>query len=200
MYHDLFTEKSWQILQQLKRQYEFILIGGWAVYLYSHQLKSKDIDIIIEYETLEQLRQAYALQKNDRLKKYEIHLEEIDVDIYVPFFSNLGLPVAEIKAYGQTIEGFVVPKKELLLILKQKAWRDRRGSLKGEKDEVDILSLVAQEIDWKSYRQQINYYQLQTYSNDLIDLLHHRTAVAELGLNAHHYAKLKKSIQQQLTR
>ncbi len=45
-YHDLITEKSWRILQELKRQYQFILIGGWAVYLHASALKSKDIDII----------------------------------------------------------------------------------------------------------------------------------------------------------
>ena len=45
-YHDLITEKSWQILQELKRRHTFILIGGWAVYLYTKQLKSKDVDVI----------------------------------------------------------------------------------------------------------------------------------------------------------
>ena len=85
-YQNIITAKSFQILQALKRQYDFILIGGWAVFLYTHTLKSKDIDIIVDYPALEKLRADFDLRKNDRLKKYEISREEIDVDIYVPFF------------------------------------------------------------------------------------------------------------------
>ena len=47
-YQDLITEKSWQILIRLKSKIDFVLIGGWAVYLYTKGLKSKDIDIVIE--------------------------------------------------------------------------------------------------------------------------------------------------------
>ena len=88
-YHNLITEKSWKKLQELKRQHRFILIGGWAVYLYAKMQKSKDIDIICDYEELEKLRSKYDLIKNDRLKKYEIHAGEFDIDIYTPFFFRL---------------------------------------------------------------------------------------------------------------
>lgn len=43
-YNDLITEKSWQYLQTLRRETNFVLIGGWAVYLYTKSLKSKDFD------------------------------------------------------------------------------------------------------------------------------------------------------------
>lgn len=46
-YNDIITQKSFAYLQILKKKYDFILIGGWAVFLYSRSLKSKDIDIII---------------------------------------------------------------------------------------------------------------------------------------------------------
>jgi len=31
-YQDLITSKSFKILQDLKRNYKFILIGGWSVF------------------------------------------------------------------------------------------------------------------------------------------------------------------------
>ena len=32
-YRDSVTNKSWQLLKQLNRELEFVLIGGWAVWL-----------------------------------------------------------------------------------------------------------------------------------------------------------------------
>lgn len=46
------TEASWRGLQELKREIDFVLIGGWAVYLYSRLQKSKDIDVIVDYPAL----------------------------------------------------------------------------------------------------------------------------------------------------
>jgi len=51
-YHNLITEKSFEHLKGFKKKYNFVLIGGWAVYLYSKSLKSKDIDIIVDYDEL----------------------------------------------------------------------------------------------------------------------------------------------------
>src|SRR3989338_4021762 len=96
-YHNLITEKSFKILQDLRKKFKFILIGGWAVFLYAKALKSKDIDIIIDYDELQKLKNDYDVAKNDRLKKYEIKIEEIDVDIYLPYFSELGLKVQEVQ-------------------------------------------------------------------------------------------------------
>ena len=51
-YHNLVTQKSWTELTLLKRRLNFVLIGGWAVYLYTQTLKSKDIDIIVDFTEL----------------------------------------------------------------------------------------------------------------------------------------------------
>lgn len=64
-YHQVVTEKSFLALQELKRKYRFILIGGWAVFLYTHSLKSKDIDIIIDYNELGALQKDYPIIKNE---------------------------------------------------------------------------------------------------------------------------------------
>jgi len=65
-YHDLITEKSFKILQDLKREFDFILIGGWAIFLYTKALKSKDIDIIVDYDELEKFKKEFDIVKNER--------------------------------------------------------------------------------------------------------------------------------------
>ncbi|PJA52723.1 hypothetical protein CO166_04510, partial [Candidatus Roizmanbacteria bacterium CG_4_9_14_3_um_filter_36_11] len=76
-YQSIVTEKSWKMLQMLKKNIDFILIGGWAVYLYAKTLKSKDIDIIVDYQELDKIKKNFQLIKNDRLRKYEIKKEGI---------------------------------------------------------------------------------------------------------------------------
>jgi len=98
-WNSLLTEKSWNILQEIKGKFDFILIGGWASYLWTKTHKSKDIDIIIDLKTLYKIKNEYKLIKNDRLKKYEIKFGEIDVDIYVPYYSKLSLPIEGLKNY-----------------------------------------------------------------------------------------------------
>ncbi|MBI2580342.1 hypothetical protein HYV85_00875 [Candidatus Woesearchaeota archaeon] len=150
-WHDLITEKSWKLLQRLKGKFKFILIGGWAVYLLARTQKSKDVDVIVDVNTLQRLKNGYDLRKNDALRKYEIKMDEIDVDIYVPYYSQLAIPVEKVGSLK--IEGFDVAKPEELLILKQGAELDREHSEKGEKDRIDIMSLLLNcEVDWKRYR------------------------------------------------
>jgi len=138
------TEKSWKILVKLKKTIpNFIIIGGWAAYLWTNQHKSKDIDIIIKnFEDLNALKKKYNLKKNDNLKKYEIKIEEIDIDIYVPFFSKLTIPIDKIGKCTAKIQNLEVINPEILLILKQGAEQDRETSVKGEKDRIDIMTLI----------------------------------------------------------
>lgn len=193
-YHDLITEKSWQILQELKRKYQFILIGGWAVYLYTHGLKSKDIDLICDYSELEKFKSENELFKNDRLKKYEIHLGEVDIDMYIPFYSDLGIPVEDIQKHTRTVEGFIVPSPEILLILKQKAFNERKGSHKGEKDKFDIISLLQMPFDFQEYKAFISYFKLDHYAQDLKQIFSQTSEAEELGLNKHQFSRLKENI------
>src|SRR3990167_6840408 len=119
----LLTEKSWNLLKELsKKNFQFIVIGGWAAYLWTRLHKSKDIDIIVpDFEDMEYLKKNYDLRKNDSLKKYEIKFEEIDVDIYLPYYSKLALTIEEIKHHSAIIENLHVASPEALLILKQGA-------------------------------------------------------------------------------
>lgn len=149
-WNSMLTEKSWKILHEIRKQFNFVLIGDWAVYLWTKTHKSRDIDIVVDFQTLEKLKKDYGLRKNDHLKKYEIKQDEIDIDIYVPYYSKLAIPVEEIKS--AKIEGFDVAKPEFLLILKQGAEIERNESQKGEKDRIDIISMVFNcSIDYRLY-------------------------------------------------
>ena len=89
-YRDAVTQKSWQLLTELTRKFRFVLIGGWAVWLYTKQLKSKDIDIVVDLSQLVKLKTRFDLVKNNRLKKYEFRNGEVQVDVYTPYYSFPG--------------------------------------------------------------------------------------------------------------
>lgn len=198
-YHDLVTEKSFKILQDLKRKFDFILIGGWAIFLYTRALKSKDIDIVIDYDQLEKFKREFNIFKNERLKKYEAKIEEIDIDIYLPYFSDLGFPIEEIKNYLQSIEGFKTPIPEILLILKVKTHTERKGTTKGEKDFLDIFSLISNEkIDWQKYKKLIEKYNLEEVNQKLKDIISSVKALPQLNLLNHQISRLKKKILKKL--
>jgi hypothetical protein len=171
-WHDVLIEKSWAVLLELRKRYEFILLGGWAVYLYTKALKSKDIDIIVDYNTLGLMGRELPLKKNERLKKYELLISDVEVDVYVPYFSNLGIPVEDVAANIRVLEGFKVPTPEVLLILKQAAEVERAGSVKGLKDRIDILALlIYSEIDFNTYLSLVKKYSLSSYRERLKNLV-----------------------------
>jgi len=193
-YHQQVTDTSWRVLQNLAREVSFVLIGGWAVYLYTHSLKSKDIDMVVSLEELSKMKSQFNLIKNDRLKKYEVHQEEVDIDIYVEHYSNPGIPAEDLAKRIVTKEGFRVPAIEVLLFLKQNAWRERRGSAKGKKDEIDMLSLLIAGIQGDAYARLLQEYQRDGWKNDLAALLQNRSSIPELELNEHQYARLKSKL------
>ena len=141
-YRDSVTEASWQLLKELKRQFKFCLIGGWAVWLYTRRLKSKDIDLVVGPEELGRIRRKYELFKNERLKKYEFRQGEAQVDVYPAYYSDLGVKAEKILTDCRIVEGFLVPAPELLFILKLVAWLGRKSSPKGRKDLIDLISLL----------------------------------------------------------
>lgn len=198
-YHDLITEKSFKILQDLRRKFDFVLIGGWAIFLYAKALKSKDIDIIVDYDELEKFKKEFDIVKNERLKKYEAKIEEIDIDIYLPYYSNIGLRVEEIKKYTQSIEGFNVPIPEVLLILKTYTFFQRRNTTKGRKDLIDIFSLLSKEIiNWREYKELIKKYNLEELNKKLKELISSTKNLPELNLLNHQLSRLKRKILENL--
>jgi len=198
-WHNLITDKSFEELQNLRREVNFVLIGGWAIYFYTHQLKSKDIDIIVDMENLNRLKQKYNVYKNERLCKYEIKKENVDIDIYIPYWSNLGLKVESIMENTVSVEGFILPLKEILLILKLFAYSQRKNSLKGAKDIIDIISLLYYtEIDFVLFKNCIKDYNLLQLEKELREILNSQFSVEELDINQKQYKDFKKKILAQL--
>ncbi|MBU1131254.1 hypothetical protein KJ840_03925 [Patescibacteria group bacterium] len=199
-YQNFVTEKSFIMLKKFKDSCRFILIGGWAVFFYTHSLKSKDIDIIIDFEELSKLKENYEVFKNDRLKKYEISIEEVDIDIYLPRYSEFCLPIEDIQKTSRLLEGFKVPTLEILLILKQQAYLARRGSVKGEKDKLDILSLLAlDKLNFDLYKKLIADNKLSVFRNDLLSLVKDTKEIEQLNLNVYKFSKLRKKFIDQLS-
>jgi len=191
-WNDVITEKSRNILNKIKKEFDFILIGGWAVYLWSKTLKSRDIDMIVDFKNLDYLKQNYNLKKNDNLKKYEIDMDGIDIDIYVSYYSKLPIPVEDIKNYTTIIEGFKVVKLEALIILKQKAEIERGTLEKGLKDKIDILNLIIKnKIDFFLYFRLLKKYNLEHFLNELIRIINTFKDVKYLNLTPREF-KLKK--------
>ena len=193
-WNSLLSEKRWSLLQNIsKEQFKFILIGGWASYLWTKLHKSKDIDIVlIDLKDLDYLKQKYDLKKNDNLKKYEIVFGDIDLDIYVPYFSKLAIPIEGLDKYTTKIEGFNVVKPEVLLILKQGAELQRGHSIKGEKDRIDIVGiLLFTDVDFKSYFDLLKKYKLDNYFERLKEIIKTFKECSYLNLNPREF-KLKK--------
>lgn len=192
-WHDMQTEKSWRILQSMKGAFPFVLIGGWAVYLWTRSQKSKDIDVIVDIPVLAELKKRYDVRKNDKLKKYEIKMDEIDVDIYVKHYSELTVPVEMIET--AKIEGFEVARPEFLLALKQGAEYARGESVKGEKDRIDIMSLLIKcGVDFAAYRRLIEKAGRKDLYARLVSIVKGFNGYGHLGLNPRQLKLEKKSL------
>ncbi|MFH1239932.1 MAG: hypothetical protein V1672_01840 [Candidatus Diapherotrites archaeon] len=198
-WNDLITEKSWKLLQKLNKEIDFILIGGWAAYLWTHAQKSKDIDIVIGFEELEKIKTEYDLKKNDRLRKYEIIVDEVDVDIYVPFYSKLSIPIEELENYVSKIEGFKVVDAEILLLLKQGAEKARGHSEKGMKDRVDIMQLLLKtKINFGKYSELTEKFELGDFRKRLILIVNSFREHEYLDLNLRELKKKKQELLQKI--
>ncbi|UCF07450.1 MAG: hypothetical protein JSW28_07295 [Thermoplasmata archaeon] len=196
-WNELLTRASWEKLQELTSEFDFILIGGWAAYLWTGMHKSKDIDIIVDYGTLPLIQDRYPLSKNDRLKRYEVRLNECDIDIYLPFYSKLALPLEDLQKSAVKVKGIRTVSLEALLILKQAAEIERRNSIKGQKDAIDILTiLIHGGIDIQEYNKMLAHYDLTHYIDELIHVVKDfdKRNLKYLDMNVKSYADWKKKI------
>lgn len=201
-WHESLTEESWKKLQELSKETDLIVIGGWSVWLWTKQHKSKDIDILVGFDELAKLKQKYVLEKNDRLKKYEIKMQGFDVDIYVPFYSKLALPTEELAKEKVKIEGISTISCEALLILKQGAEIERRGTVKGQKDAIDILTILAYApVNFKKYFELLKKNKKEEFAKELAkEISQFNPADSEryLGLKFTEFNKKKKEILQKI--
>ena len=78
--------------------------------------------------------------KNERLKKYEAVKGVVQIDIYLPHFSEIGIPVEVLLQQPNSIEGFTLLQPDYLLTLKIYTLGQRGRTAKGQKDFLDIIS------------------------------------------------------------
>ncbi len=202
-WNELLTKASWKKLQELTKEFKFILIGGWAIYLWTEKHKSKDIDVIIDYSTLSEIQEKYPLTKNDRLKKYEVKFDEFDIDIYLPYYSKLALPIEDLENYMTMVKGIKTISLETLLILKQAAEVERRNSVKGQKDGIDILTILIYGCpDIKEYNELLGKYELKDYIDELIFVIKNfdDKNIKYLDLNLKEFVNWKRKYIEKLRR
>ncbi len=197
-WHESLTEESWKKLQELSKEMELTVIGGWAVWLWTRQHKSKDIDIIVDFQQLAKLKEKYLLEKNNRLKKYEIKMPGFDIDVYVPFYSGLVLPIEDLLKEKARIEGISTIACESLLILKQGAEIDRRNTIKGQKDLIDILTiLMYAPIDFRKYFELLKKHKKEGFAKELmVEISQFNPIDSEryLGIKFMQFGKKKKEL------
>jgi hypothetical protein len=176
MWRDEVVERSWRVLGELKGFADFVLIGGWGVYLWTGKLKSRDIDVYVDQKNFYKLQseltqRGYALKRNVRLMNFEALIGDVEVDIYTPFVSKLVIPCLDVfdrKLYS-VIEGFKVTIPEVLLLLKAQAALDRWHAEKGLKDRVDIISLLKYaDVKLDVLKQMLTQYDMQHALRDAI--------------------------------
>ena len=173
------VEKSENALNQLKQLADFVIIGGWAVYLLTKAVKSLDIDIYMNYNEFFSAQAKLAekgvyITFNSQLKKYSTKVEEIEIDIYTPDQCGLIVPCKDVfvNEWFEIVEGFKVIKVEPLILLKLSAESARKNTLKGFKDRVDILSLIIKSgVDKKVLTSLLDKYKVSKFKNRLLDVI-----------------------------
>lgn len=200
-WNETLTNASWEKLQEISKRHKFVLIGGWAIFLWSGMHKSKDIDIVVDYGELLKMKGEYALAKNERLCKYEAKLEKFDIDIYLPAYSRLSVPCEEILENARMVQGISVCEPEILLVLKQGAFVEREGSTKGRKDLIDIVSLLAKSgLSLEKYAKCAKRYGHAEYVKELAREIARFDGkdLQYVGMNVVQFAKWKKEIAEKL--
>jgi hypothetical protein len=128
--------------------------------------------MVVSLEELRKLEGLYAVVKNPRLRKYEFLVEGVGVDLYVPFYSDLGVPAEELLRNTTSLSGFTLPLPEYLLITKQKAELERTNSDKGLKDRIDILAMLMRSaVSIENYAKILSQYKLDHYLRELVRII-----------------------------
>ncbi len=88
-----------------------------------------------------------------------------------------------------------MPPPEILFMLKLFVLKERKGSPKGRKDELDIFSLTSlPEFNWEAYKKMVTDFKFEQFHALFLDLLNKTTSIKELRLNEQKISKLKKEI------
>ncbi len=136
------VDSSLNVLHDLSREVDFVLIGGWAVYSYVNTQKSMDIDIAIDYVHLDYFKK-YGIDKYPNININYTKINGVVVDIFLPEFSDKDLPLKtkDILSNYTRIHNMKVVNKEMLLLLKVWGYFSNDYT-KLQKDIIDFVSLL----------------------------------------------------------
>lgn len=141
--------RSLEVLDRLRAiAIPFVVIGGWAVYLFTHYHMSRDLDLIMEQKDLWKLKSFVISQggteKAPGLSKYGYKLGQVDMDVYTEEKGDIIPSPGEILSGRRfvDVERYRVVEPEILLLLKVRAATERAAGLKGLKDRCDVISLL----------------------------------------------------------
>lgn len=99
----------------------------------------------------------------------------------------------------RVVEGFTVVDANYLLALKLYTLAARGRAPKGRKDFLDILSLfLSRVVDGGRVTDLLRQYQMSNVTERLGEFLFESRALPELALTVHSYARLKRTITEQL--
>ena len=126
-----------------------VFIGGIAVLLHvrSHKLPerfiefSHDGDFYVSLADFADLRDIEEVTANRRLNKHQIIKDGVEYDLYLENNNALRVKYVDVVAASEVVDGVRVASLEHLLLLKLDAYRSRRGSAKGDKDERDLIKI-----------------------------------------------------------
>lgn len=137
------------ICAELSNQHpDITYIGGIAVYLHAVNggeaeiaEATHDADFYVSMAEMSELRDVEDVTPNRRLNRHQIIRSGFEFDIYTERLSALIVPYDAVRAHAVRYGTIAVACQEHLLALKLEAFRDRRGSAKGDKDVRDIARL-----------------------------------------------------------
>lgn len=150
-------EKSLEILKKIikkQKDFQIILIGGWAVYSLNPYLKSRDIDLLVQKKDFWKLKDflektGFRQTVGTPLEKKGFAMlfddEKIEIDVYdesIGGFSVNEIFMKKMFEVGKiNKEKVLVAERNFLLTLKFLSAIERLGTSKGIKDHSDILAL-----------------------------------------------------------
>lgn len=156
---DLELDKLWNLVDHLGYDLEpSILIGGWATQLRVGGEISKDINLIINSDSLRLKLKTVLSDYSENHhhgggKKVRGTVDGVHVDAYIPHESVLGqklkLDVATLAKHTESdvVRGWLLLTIEAHLVTKFAAVLDRPDSEKGSKDAREIVALIQKGVD-----------------------------------------------------
>jgi hypothetical protein len=178
-----------------------VFIGGIAVYLHAMHgpdaqdaglaETTHDADLYMSIVDTSSLRENEEVVTNRRLGKSEFKRKGFSFDLYTERHANLRLPFDEIQAHSVQQGSVRVACLEHLLILKLEAFKDRRGSAKGQKDARDLVRIIvlAQHGPHQGFRPSLLGAQWTDDDTAMIAALAKGSAAMELARHNPHNAK-----------